>query len=130
MRGAVAVEKAWLAKDSSRATAVYLVWSPQLGAQERHVASAAALVRDPRATHYWDEAELVGRAYQSPLGLPAAAWDVWMLFDRDATWQGDTPPKPAWWEHQLRAGPSELHLDPERFASRAEALHSVTAGHR
>lgn len=130
MRGAVALEKAWLAKDTSRATAVYVVWSPQLGAQEKHVASAASLVSDARARHYWDGAELVGRVYQSSLGLPAPAWDVWMLFDRDATWPEDTPPKPAWWEHQLRAGPSELHLDPGRFASHAEALKSASGSHR
>jgi hypothetical protein len=67
----------------------------------------------------------VGSAYQPLLKLNAPAWDAWMLFDRAAVWRGDTPPVPAWWEHQLRNGPQALHLDPERWASHAEALLSV-----
>lgn len=130
MRGAVALENTWLKKDSSRDVAVYVVWSPQLGAQEKHVASATALVPDSRARHYWDSTMLAGRAYQPLLRLPAPAWDTWMLFDKETMWRGDQPPLPAWWEHQLNAGPPELHLDPSRFTSHAEALKSVTAGHR
>jgi len=130
MKGAVALTNEWLKKDSSTNIAVYVVWSPQLGAEEKYVASATALVPDRRATHYWDGNMLVGSAYQPLLNLPAPAWDTWMLFDRDATWRGDTPPKPAWWEHQLNAGPPELHLNPVRFASHAEALKSVSGSHR
>ena len=51
-------------------------------------------VPDQRAKHYWDGEKLVGTAYQPFSGLPAAAWDTWMLFDRDAVWRGDTPPSP------------------------------------
>ena len=72
---------------------------------------------------------LVGRTYQPLLGLGAPAWDVWMLFDRDATWRTDAP-KPAWWEHQLSGAPPALHLDPGRFASHAEALKLVSDVHR
>ena len=130
MRGAVALKKTWLAKDSSKNVAVYVVWSAQLGAQEKHVASATALVADARARHYWDGGMLVGSAYQTLLQLEAPAWDTWMLFDQDAVWRSESPPRPAWWEHQLRDAPPALHLDPTRFASHAEALHSVLAGHR
>jgi hypothetical protein len=103
--------------------AVYVVWSSQLGAEEKHVAGATALVPDRRARHYWDDGRLTGSAFQPVLGLPVAAWDTWMLFDRDAVWRGDTPPHPAWWEHQMSAGPPELHLDSKRFAVHAQALH-------
>ena len=109
---------------------MYVVWSPQLGAKESNVASATSLISDARARHYWDGGELVGTAYQPVLGLDAAAWDTWMLFDRDAVWRGDVPPKPAWWEHQLNRAPPSLHLDPTRFASHAEALKSVLGDHR
>ena len=124
MHGAVALTNSWLKKDSSTNVAVYVIWSPQLGAKEKHVASATALVPDRRAKHYWDERMLIGTAFQSLLGLPVAAWDTWMLFDRTATWRGDDPPNPAWWEHQLRAGPPELHLNPERFAAHAGSLEA------
>jgi hypothetical protein len=130
MHGAVALTDAWLKKDSSADIAVYVVWSPQLGATERNVADATTLVPDPRARHFWDGDELVGKGYQPMLELPAPAWDTWLLFDRDAMWHGDTPPTPAWWEHQLSRGPPELHLDPARWASHAEALRSVSGSHR
>jgi hypothetical protein len=130
MRGAVALHREWLAKDSLKDIAVYVVWSPQLGAQEKHVASATSLVPDSRARHYWDGGRVVGTSFQSVLGLPAPAWDVWMLFDKDAVWKGTAPPRPAWWEHQLKAGPPDLHLDAKRFASHAEALRSVSGDHR
>lgn len=122
MRGAVALYQEWLAKDSTKDIAVYVVWSPQLGAQERHVASATGLVSDARAGHYWDGGMVVGRAFQPLLQLSTPAWDVWMLFDKAAEWNGDSPPVPAWWEHQLHGAPSERMLDATRFATRARSL--------
>ena len=130
MRGAVALQRDWIGKDSLRDVAVYVVWSSQLGAEEKHVASALALVPDSRARHYWDGDRLVGSAYQPVLGMRAAAWDTWMLFDRNAVWHGDAPPRPAWWEHQMSSGPPELLLDSKRFASHAEALHTMNGDHR
>lgn len=106
--------------------AVYVVWSSQLGAEESHVPDATGLIPDPRVRHYWDGEQVVGGAYQEPLGLTQPAWDVWMLFDGNASW-GDTPPAPAWWEHQLTSLPDSLRLDPERFARKAEALLSGAA---
>lgn len=97
------------------------MWSPQLGAEEHHVPDATRLIPDERVRHYWDGESLVGSAYQAALGLEEPAWDVWMLFGRDAVW-GDEPPDPAWWEHQLGALPDSLHLDPERFARKAAEL--------
>jgi hypothetical protein len=129
IHGASELERVWLDKDSSRNIAVYVVWSRQLGAEEKHVADAMTLVPDARARHYWDGEELVGKAFQPVLDLPAPAWDTWMLFDRTTTWRGDRAPTPAWWEHQLSVGPPERQLDPERFASHAEALKSVLGDH-
>ena len=128
MSGAVALQDSWLKKNNTKAIAVYVIWSPQVGAQEKHVASAANLIPDSRASNYWDGSELVGKAYQPLLSLKSPAWDVWMVYDRNAMWRGDTPPKPAWWEHQLNAGPPELHLDAARWASHAEALLNLDAG--
>jgi hypothetical protein len=82
---------------------------------------------DSRARHYWDGREAMGRLYETleldgkALSIGVPAWDVWMLFDRDTEWK-TTPPKPAWWEHQLHGLPEERHLDPERFAAKAKAL--------
>lgn len=112
--------------------AVYVVWSPQVDAQEDNVAGGAKLIPDARVTHYWDPESRVGTIYTPVLAGPLgrdyadlaesgfAAWDVWMLFDRNVLWDDAAPPAPMWWEHQLGdALPSELRLDPERFASKA-----------
>jgi hypothetical protein len=108
-----------LEKDGSSDVAVYIVWSSQSGAEERNVADAAELVSDRRTQHYWDGGQQVGKAFQPLLGTPDPAWDVWMLFDRSARWDGETPPRPAWWEHQLRGMAPEQLLDADRFARKA-----------
>jgi hypothetical protein len=116
-----------LKKDGSTDVAVYVVWSSQVGGGERNVGNAAKLVPDRRARHYWDGDQVVGKAFQPILGTPEAAWDVWMLFDRKARWEGDSPPRPAWWEHQLYGMPPELLLDSERFAKKAREILSRKA---
>jgi hypothetical protein len=114
----------WLARDSSRDVAVYVVWSAQRGAMEHHVDGATTLILDDRVRHYWDPDSRVGGAYEKYLGLDEPAWDVWMLFDRDASWTGAVP-TPDWWEHQLGALPDSLHLDPARFAREARRLEAA-----
>ena len=130
MRGAVALENSWLKKDSLRDVAVYVVWSPQLGASEKYVSEASRLVPDVRARHYWDGEMLAGSAYQPVVKSKAAAWDTWMLFDKNAMWRGDSVPRPAWWEHQMGSGPRQLRLDPARWASHAMALHTAKVNSR
>lgn len=106
-----------------------MVWSDQLGAKPKHIADAAKLIPDPRAHHFWDGDEVIGRAFQTldwngrKVRHDGAAWDVWLLFDRDARWSS-APPQPAWWEHQLRDLPEERMLDAARFAARARALRA------
>lgn len=129
LRGVSSLQKQWLDEQRGSDIAVFVVWSDQLGAQPRYVADAARLMPDSRARQYWDGQEVIGRAYQTlamdgrTFTLDAPAWDVWMLFDRDAAWRS-TPPKPAWWEHQLYALPHERQLNPERFAAKAQTLRA------
>ena len=109
-------------KDGNTDVAVYVVWSSQVRGRERNVAKAAGVIPDRRALHFWDGDKLVGKAFQPLLGTPDEAWDVWMLFDKGARWEGAAPPRPAWWEHQLYGMPPELGLDADRFARKAAAL--------
>jgi len=125
------LQKKWLDEDRSDEIAVYVVWSPQLGAQEKHASDAAELVPDKRAHHYWDGAMVIGSHYQTlthpdgtDLTLGSPAWDVWMLFEPDARWEVGRAPEPAWWEHQLGGMPDDVRLDPERFAVKATELLS------
>jgi hypothetical protein len=122
------LQKKWLDQEDSPELAIYVVWSSQLNAEEKHVADAAKLLSDQRAWHYWDGDQVVGSKYQN-LTLPdgevieiaSPAWDVWMLFGRDARWD-ESAPRPDWWEHQLGPLPKEIRLEPERFGDKASEL--------
>ncbi len=96
------------------------------------MADATTLIDDPRARYFWDGSRRVGGLFRTfHLGdetfhLDDAAWDTYMLFDRDARWQaGSAPPEPAWWEHQLWGLPQARHLDARRFAREAAALSAT-----
>ena len=97
-------------------------WTPELGAEARHVPEASTVIADSRVAHYWDPDTLLGNAFRGTLGSTRPVWDVWMVFDRETTWRESNPPEPAWWEHQLEGLPLELRLDPDRFAGRAAEL--------
>lgn len=105
-----------------------MVWSDQLGGNPDAVPEASKLIPDPRASSYWDGERWLGRAYErlpyqgDVLQMTSEAWDVYLLFDRDAKWTADGPPRPAWWEDQLQGLPRERFLDASRFAARAAEL--------
>lgn len=103
---------------------MYVVWSPQLGAEEHDVAKATTLIPDARVRHFWDPEETVGKAFAPVVGSGQPAWDTWMLFGPGQRWTTARPPDPAWWEHQLGGLPPNLRLDPDRFANRAADLES------
>jgi len=125
LRGVSELRQAMLESIDAEDLVVYVVWSSQLGAEERHVAAAMRLARDPRVLHFWDEEKLVGAAYQSLFDLQRPAWDYWILYGRETAWGKEGPPVPAWWEYQGPTGasrPEERHLEPRRFARKARSL--------
>ena len=85
---------------------VYVVWVPILPDDDAAAAARAArTLTDPRVTHYWDQGRSLGDALGESLALPAreagrahgAAWDVYLVFGRDARW-GEAPSS---WMQQL-----------------------------
>ena len=108
---------------------VYSVWVPIIWSDfERSVPRAAGRLGDRRVSHYWDgQGELV-RGYSPVLGLPdeQPAWDVYLLFDRDAQWT-DKPPAPPYWMHQLGID-EERQFDGTKLASKAAKLLKQGAG--
>lgn len=126
LRGASEVDRALLQERNIPGLSVHMVWSTQLGAEERHVPGAASLIASARVLQYWDPGNAVGTAFESRIpGLSFPAWDVWMLFAPGVVWEGDEPPEPTWWEHQLGvldATFPQRRLDADRFARRAAAL--------
>lgn len=77
---------------------------------------------DPRVRHYWDEKEVLGRAYQRLLPTPGPAWDVYLLFRRGVTWTEQDPPLPDFWMHQLGGVENAPHLDPTVLREHVERL--------
>lgn len=51
-------------------------------------------------------------------------WDVYLLYPPGVRWEGSTPPRPAFWMHQLEAlwNRPIPALDGAVFAARARAL--------
>jgi hypothetical protein len=80
--------------------------------------------------HYWNPSGSFGRALSEAVGLkrgdePVYAWDVWLIYGPEATWNGARPPKPRRLMHQLRAlqGSTEFaHLDSNAFAREVHQL--------
>ena len=75
------------------------IWVPQTGAEEKDVGVATRILPDPRIQHYWDGGGLPMRAFQTVLGLPGDAWDVFMVYRPQTNWDGDLPPQPDYWMH-------------------------------
>jgi hypothetical protein len=80
---------------------VYAVWVPMVRGLERDVPLASRELPDARAAHYWDGTGQLMDGYQQVLGISERAWDVFLVYGNDARWEGDLPPAPLYWEHQL-----------------------------
>ena len=89
---------------------VYIVWVPLLSGDSLAAANeASARLRGARVRHYWDEGGALGRAAGRALALPvrngapgetAFAWDVYLVYGPQATWQRPFP-RPEFWMHRL-----------------------------
>lgn len=101
---------------SNERVAVLVVYVPTLGAEERHAGRAAQLMHGASVSHYWDPSGRSGNVVQQALHIPQYAWDVWLTYSPDATWNDALPP-PAAWMHQLHGLPIESRLDADAFAT-------------
>ncbi len=124
LRGVADLQKAMLDQIDAEDLVVYVVWSSQLGAEERHVEPGMRLIGDVRTVHYWDPDQLIGIAYQPVFDISVPIWDYWLLYDRTAEWGATAPPKPNWYEYQGRpfGRPAELQLDAHRFADKTREI--------
>ena len=103
---------------------VYVAWVPVLPEDvEAPDEETTGIVPDARARHYWDAEGHLPKLFHSVLGLPAdwPAWDVYLAYPPGVTW-GETPPAPAYWEHQLGHTLDAPMLDGPAFAAGVRAL--------
>jgi hypothetical protein len=130
LRGLDDVNTALLAKVDDPRLETFVVHTSVIGAQQEHVAPAAALLPDDHVRHYWDASGNVGRAVSDSLQLRRGtdivyAWDVWMIYDHEAVMDDAGVPVPALFMHQLpklRDQADKPFLDAEAFATKAQTL--------
>lgn len=99
--GATTMQHDVFAKISSTRLRGFIVWVPELDADQHDVAGATPTVPNPRATHYWDGTGYLVHAYPVVLGLDADAWDVYLIYPPGVRWTSAAPPKPSYWMQQL-----------------------------
>jgi hypothetical protein len=71
-----------------------VVWVKRWALDTREEVDGAGMV-DPRVTHLWDAANLIGEGFLEGFGVDFGGldYDFFLLFDPDATWDA-TPPRP------------------------------------
>src|SRR5262249_10315915 len=104
----------------------FIAWLPMKPADDAASAAAqAAAFRHPRLTESWDGQRAAGSLLARMLKLKGTAWDVYLLYPRGVRWEGDAPPAPSFWMHQLQAedgADQKLCLDPARLRRETVAL--------
>ena len=97
----------------------FAIWLPFMDADDPDAAETEAS-RFPagRIEHSWDAERAFGELFAKMLGLKGMAWDVYMLYAPQVTWDHERPPPPTFWMHQLppkTGADPRLLLGPERF---------------
>ena len=64
------------------------------------IPQATKRLSDGRVRHYWDQEGSLVREYSRVLQIDGPAWDVYLLFDRDAEWK-EQAPAPIFWMDKL-----------------------------
>ncbi len=98
----------------------FVVWIPMLPEDDAEAAAEAAVPEDPRRLlQGWDAGRRIGNLFEQSLALTRTAWDVYLVYAPGVVWEGDLPPAPSFWMHQLDldsgAAPA-LWLDPAALA--------------
>ena len=102
----------------------YLVWLPMLS--EDNASSAdnqSSLISDHRILQGWDEKREISGQFEKTLKLKKTAWDVYLIYAPGVVWEGDLPPAPTFWMHQLEkanGADPKLCLNPARLSHELE----------
>lgn len=96
------VVKALFSRHPSERLRGLRVWLPMYPGDAREAAQREAVAfMDSRLVDGWDAQRRTGNAFARTLGLTRTAWDVYLLYAPGVRWEGDDPPEPTFWMHQL-----------------------------
>ena len=108
---------------------VYVVHEPVIGGATRDIPAAAELLHTTVARQYWNPTGDFGREMSKTLNFWNGrrwvyAWDTWLIYSADATWEKGTPPTPSFLMHQLGGLDNTKFpfLDSKVFAARVNTL--------
>lgn len=130
LRGLDDVDKALLSKTNDPQLQTFVVNVSVLGGKARDVGPATKLLHNSYVHEYWNSSGAFGWQLAEAVGLKhngklAYAWDVWLLYGPDASWDGQLPPRPLIMMTQLYAFEHSVKfppLDRDAFARHARQL--------
>lgn len=101
---------------------MYVVWEPMLSGDSKKLAARMSRkTDDPRMAYQaWDAERVTGETWKEALGLEGVAWDVYFLYDTDASWPYDVPTDPDYWQHQGASRQADW-LDYDKLKAQIEA---------
>jgi hypothetical protein len=121
-----------LDKEADPDLKVYMVWVPMFRGMERDVATASREMPDRRVRHYWDGDSLLVKGYRATLGFDEDAWDIFLIYGPEAKWDGDQPPPPRYFMHQLgsasRPRVDGPYLDADVFLAKLREVSTAGRG--
>ena len=118
-----------LKRFSSPKLQAILIWEPMReGDSPVTAAQQASTVHDARIAQGWNENREVGRLFAETLNLRDVAWDVYLTYEPGLRWEGQRPPSPTFWMHQLEGVDPKLLLceNPARLKTEVEKLLDQT----
>ncbi len=124
LRGASEVQSRVLEQVKNADLRVYSVYVPILsGDDEASVPSAIKRLPDSRVVFFWDGKGELAQSYSPVLKLKTGqpAWDVYMVFDREAEWKAELP-APNYWMHQLGGVAPERRLNGDTLANEIKKI--------
>ena len=82
----------------------FAVWLPAMAGDDLESADKeAAAFSNLRVSHTWDSERILGDLFSEVLNIEGSAWDVYFLYAPGVRWDGEQPPLPTFWMHQLPA---------------------------
>ncbi|MGC1107783.1 MAG: hypothetical protein WA876_14735 [Candidatus Acidiferrales bacterium] len=114
-----------LKKFSSPELQAVLVWEPMRSDDSPAAATQQAeKVQDTRIWQGWNGNRNLGNLFERTLNLHETAWDVYLLYKPGIKWEGQDPPDPTFWMHQLTGADPKLLLcaDPTRLSTEVGRL--------
>lgn len=102
---------------------VHVVWIAAIRTDHYEASlESRNLITDERVKHYWDGDQLLGGALAQVLNTRMdLAWDVYVAYDGEASWDG-SPPEPSAWLHQKGSEDPRLRMNPSSLEAMLKSV--------